>query len=207
MQLIVFLGDLSDLGDEATLDQVLAPAPGPLAAVAGNHDGDRAALERVATRHTTVLLDRHAVPVDSMMILGIGAEATETGRPRYRSVRPAIPDVVNLLIVASHFPLLSEASRLATAGLPHPGDLVDRDVLARRVVEVHPALVNSGHVHARLPPARPGSRVRAGIRSRRGGVGMDRNKVAGDLTEVAPRAPQRWRSTAAVRWLFRGSAH
>lgn len=149
VQLAVFLGDLSDLGDEASLDEVLARVPGPLAVVAGNHDGDRDALERTATRHTTTLLDRHAVTVDDVMILGIGAEAAETGRPRSRSVRPAIPDVGTLLVVASHFPLLSEAGRLAEAGLPYPGDLVDGEVVAKCVAKSQPALVLSGHVHAR----------------------------------------------------------
>ena len=55
-----------------------------------------------------------------------------------------------LVVVASHFPVLSEASRVAAAGLPYAGDLVNRDDLEGRLrSDSRPTLVLSGHIHAR----------------------------------------------------------
>jgi hypothetical protein len=55
-----------------------------------------------------------------------------------------------LVVVASHFPLLSEASRLAAAGLQYPGDLVNRaDLEDRLVADARPKVVLCGHIHAR----------------------------------------------------------
>ena len=54
------------------------------------------------------------------------------------------------MVVASHFPILSEAYKVAAAGLPYAGDLVNRaDVEARLVGDPRPKLVLSGHIHAR----------------------------------------------------------
>ena len=56
----------------------------------------------------------------------------------------------DLVVVASHFPLLSEASRVAAAGLPYAGDLVNRaDLEAQLRSDPRPKLVLSGHIHAR----------------------------------------------------------
>ena len=56
----------------------------------------------------------------------------------------------DLVVVASHFPLLSEASRVAAAGLPYAGDLVNRlDLEGRLRSDSRPKLVLSGHIHAR----------------------------------------------------------
>ena len=55
-----------------------------------------------------------------------------------------------LVVVASHFPILSEASRVAAAGLPYAGDLVNRaDLEAQLRSDPRPKLVLSGHIHAR----------------------------------------------------------
>ena len=52
--------------------------------------------------------------------------------------------------MASHFPVLSEASRVAAAGLPYAGDLVNRaDLEAELRADSRPKLVLSGHIHAR----------------------------------------------------------
>jgi hypothetical protein len=56
----------------------------------------------------------------------------------------------DLVVIASHFPLLSEASRVAAAGLPYAGDLVNRlDLDGRLRSDGRPKLVLSGHIHAR----------------------------------------------------------
>ena len=55
-----------------------------------------------------------------------------------------------LVVVASHFPVLSEASRVAAAGLPYAGDLVNRaDLEGGLRSDPRPKVVLSGHIHAR----------------------------------------------------------
>ena len=55
-----------------------------------------------------------------------------------------------LVVIASHFPVLSEASRVAAAGLPYAGDLVNRAELERGLrSDPRPKVVLSGHIHAR----------------------------------------------------------
>ena len=56
----------------------------------------------------------------------------------------------HLVVVASHFPVLSEASRVAGAGLPYAGDLVNRDDLESRLrSDPRAKVVLNGHIHAR----------------------------------------------------------
>jgi hypothetical protein len=56
----------------------------------------------------------------------------------------------DLVVVASHFPVLSEASRVAAAGLPYAGDLVNRaDLEGRLGADPLPKVLLSGHIHSR----------------------------------------------------------
>lgn len=155
---VVLLGDLSDRGDEASLDCVLARTARwerPVCVVGGNHDLDRAGLARVAAAHGAALLDGETVEQEGALLTGIGVEPTGSGAPRFRSLAAPVLPTSGLAVVASHYPLLSEAARLADAGLPYPGDLVDRDGLALFLAEAgDPVVVLSGHAHARCTQTR-----------------------------------------------------
>jgi hypothetical protein len=55
-----------------------------------------------------------------------------------------------VVVVASHFPVLSEASRVAAFGLPYAGDLVNRaDPEDRLRSDPRPKVVLGAHIHAR----------------------------------------------------------
>jgi predicted phosphodiesterase len=158
VELVVLLGDLSDRGDEASLEVALASAAAagaPVAAVAGNHDGEAGAVERAASRAGVKLLHRSAITLDGTRLVGVGCTVAETGRPRYRAVAPSVAPSDRVLVITSHHPLLSEAARLADAGLPYPGDLVDREAVAAQAASAAEAcIVLCGHIHARCAQAR-----------------------------------------------------
>ena len=153
VDLILLLGDIVQFANLSDLEHMFARLAAadvaPLATVNGNHDlrlGEEFA--DCAREHGIRLLYE---------------EPFELGgcRDRCRGRRgPAPPQYVgqfggwggeaDLVVVASHFPLLSEASRVAAAGLPYAGDLVNRaDLEGRLRSDPRPKLVLSGHIHAR----------------------------------------------------------
>ena len=79
---------------------------------------------------------------------GPGAAAVRRPGPETRRATPG------LVVVASHFPVLSEATRVAAAGLPYAGDLVNR-TRARGRAAVGPAAegrAQRAHPRALLDP-------------------------------------------------------
>lgn len=150
VDLIVVTGDAVERPEPEAFDGVfraLAAARAPVAFVAGNHDWDDSTLARgKAAEHGILVLDSR--PLDGLGLLAITAEPVDAGARRFRAV--GRPDAGAPGVIASHFPLLSEAERLAAAGLPYPGDLVNRDEIADFLHRgaAH-FLVLSGHIHAR----------------------------------------------------------
>jgi predicted phosphodiesterase len=150
VELILLLGDvvqfanLSDL--EHMFSRLATAGVAPLATVGGNHDlrlGDDFAA--CARKHGVQVLDER--PHD--LVAGVGVGRGEAP-PQYVGALDGVPGEADLVIVASHFPLLSEAPRLVAAGLPYPGDLVNRPELEGRLrSDSRPTLVLSGHIHAR----------------------------------------------------------
>jgi predicted phosphodiesterase len=147
-------GDLAHAGDEestrAALERLSAGLGRPLFVVAGNHD----------------LLERddqlaHCLPDGCHML---GAEPADAygvhlaGVPVERGSQPGgflwsgsggLVDGGRISVVASHFPVLSRAARLRELGLKYPRGLANRADLFERVASGGPALVLSGHIHAR----------------------------------------------------------
>jgi hypothetical protein len=154
VDLILVLGDLvqfANPGDlEHAFDRIAAADVAPLATVNGNHDlrlGDEFAAS--ARRHGIRLL--HEEP---LVHGGVAVTGVEVGKgpapPQYVGQAADWDDQAPLVVVASHFPVISEASRVAAAGLPYAGDLVNRaDIEARLRSDLRPKLVLSGHIHAR----------------------------------------------------------
>jgi Calcineurin-like phosphoesterase len=154
VDLILVLGDLVQFANPGDLEhafgRLAAADVAPLATVAGNHDlrlGDEFAAS--ARRHGIRLLHEEPLVQGGVAVTGV-----EVGKgpapPQYVGQAADWDDQAPLVVVASHFPVLSEASRVAAAGLPYAGDLVNRaDIEARLRSDPRPKLVLSGHIHAR----------------------------------------------------------
>ena len=150
VDLILLLGDIVQFANPSDLEhafaRLAAAEVAPLATVSGNHDlrlGDEFA-ER-AHAHGIRLL--HGEPFEAVAGVGIGRGAAP---PQYVGQLGGWAGAGDLIVLASHFPLLSEATRVAAAGLPYAGDLVNRADLERELrSDPRPKLVLSGHIHAR----------------------------------------------------------
>lgn len=152
---VLLLGDSAELGDREAFDFVfsrLRQLTEPVVAVAGNHDGgaDISALAASASAHGVRLLDGDSLRVEGVTILGARIAPAEPGSPDFRGTLAAPPHDDALILVASHFPLLSHESEIAEAGLPYSGDLVNRAEIQSLLEESRvPTVVFSGHVHSR----------------------------------------------------------
>jgi hypothetical protein len=154
VDLIVLLGDIVQhelAGDLAHVFARLAAAEvAPLATVNGNHDlrlGDRFA--ECAHEHGIRLLYDEPLELAGVPLTGIAA-ARGAAPPEYVGRVGSLRGDTGLFVVASHFPVLSEATRVAGAGLPYSGDLVNRaEVEDELRADPRPKLVLSGHIHAR----------------------------------------------------------
>jgi hypothetical protein len=154
VDLILLLGDSVQFPNPSDLAHVFArlAAVGvaPLATVNGNHDlrlGEEFA--ECAREHGIRLLHDEPLVLAEVAVTGV-AVARGPRPPQYVGHLGDRADEAAFVVVASHFPLLSEASRLAAAGLPYPGDLVNRSDLEGRLrSDPRSTLVLSGHIHAR----------------------------------------------------------
>jgi hypothetical protein len=153
VDLILLLGDSVQFGNPSDLAHVFArlAAVGvaPLATVNGNHDlrlGEEFAA--CAREHRIRLLDDE--PLEAGVAVTGVAVAKGPKPPQYVGRLGDRAGEDGLVVVASHFPVLSEASRVAAAGLPYAGDLVNRaDLEVELRADLRPTLVLCGHIHAR----------------------------------------------------------
>ena len=152
--LIIVLGDLVQFPQPRDLEHVFARlaagASAPLTVVNGNHDlrlGEEFAA--CARRHGISLLCEEPRADGGVAIRGVEV-GPGVKPPQYRGRAEPWRGEAAVGVVASHFPLLSEAERVAAAGLPYAGNLVNRGELESRLAaEPLPTLVLSGHIHAR----------------------------------------------------------
>ena len=155
VDLVLVLGDvvqIADLDDlEHMLSRLAAAGVAPVATVNGNHDLRLGAeFGARARRHGIRLL--YEEPLD---------DRRQSTSPASRSIAAArLPQYVgragrsgeagSILLVASHFPVLSEASRVAGGGIPYAGDIVNRAELEAGLrAAARPTVVLSGHIHVR----------------------------------------------------------
>lgn len=143
VDLALILGDLADDGDARTLDQVLevcsSCSSAPVRVVRGNHD--RAFLQgaRAAVK-----------PLHTTRGPGLSIESTELeeGANGKQLGRRTSSDDGGLLVVVSHYPLMSRREALEGAGMRYPDDLANRRSLVRPLMRrTDPTLVLCGHLH------------------------------------------------------------
>jgi predicted phosphodiesterase len=156
---VLACGDVTHAGDEASvraaLERLSARLERPLLVVAGNHD----CLERDDQLERCVpdgseMLTADGVELDGVPLAGVAIETdTETGTFRWTGTGE-FPGDERVSLVASHFPVLSRAERLAERGWAYPGNLTNRNALHERLLGAGPMIVISGHIHARDAYAR-----------------------------------------------------
>lgn len=154
VDLILLLGDIVQFANPSDLTHVFARLAAaevaPLATVNGNHDlrlGEEFA--GCAHRHGIRRLDEEPLELAGVVVTGVAVDRGPAP-PQYvgRYVDPG--GEADLVVVASHFPVLSEASRVAGAGLPYAGDLVNRADVERLLrSDPRPTVVLAGHIHVR----------------------------------------------------------
>jgi predicted phosphodiesterase len=150
---LLVLGDLSHDGDAESLLAVvtaLAAARSRLWALPGNHDCEERddQLVRVAAGRAAPL-DRESWVQAGVKVTG-GAIVTDPERGGMRA--DGHPDLAqcDLVVLATHFPMISRAAALAERGLAYAGDLLDgRRILSEVRASVAPVVALSGHLHAR----------------------------------------------------------
>ena len=154
VDLILLLGDIVQFETQGDLPHMFARLAtadvAPLATVNGNHDlllGS--AFAECAREHGIQLLYEAPLELAGVTVTGVGVDRGPAP-PQYVGQVGSKSREVDFVVVASHFPVLSEASRVAAAGLPYAGDLVNRADLERALrSDPRPKLVLSGHIHAR----------------------------------------------------------
>jgi len=154
VDLILLLGDSVQFANPSDLAHVFARLAAadvaPLATVNGNHDlrlGEEFAA--CARKHGIRLLYDEPLELAGVAVTGVGVDRG-LAPPQYVGRLGGWGGEVGVVVVASHFPVLSEAFRVAAAGLPYAGDLVNRaDVEGELRSDPRPKVVLSGHIHAR----------------------------------------------------------
>ena len=128
VDLILLLGDIVQFANPSDLAHVFArlatAGVAPLATVSGNHDlrlGEEFAELRPQAWDSAA--PRGAARARGSTGVGVGRGPAP---PQYVGQLGDSGGAADLVVVASHFPVLSEASRVAAAGLPYAGDLVNR---------------------------------------------------------------------------------
>jgi len=160
VELVLLLGDITERADADTLARVfdqVASLSVPIAAVGGNHDcGPGADLFTTVAQQSSILLPAlESFTRDGVEVDGVAIERTIPGGPLFRTASAPPDRGRDLRMLASHFPILSEAKRLASAGLHCPGGLLDRREVADRLARGGaPVVVCSGHLHTRCSIAR-----------------------------------------------------
>jgi predicted phosphodiesterase len=154
IDLLVLLGDVVQFPRTSDLEHVFAnlgaSAGVPLVVVRGNHDLRlEESFAHAARRHGIMQLCDEPQTIGSVELLGVELERGPVP-PQYRGRARELGRDARLVVLASHFPLLSEASRVAAAGIPYAGDLINRAELETCLLASgRPFVVLSGHIHAR----------------------------------------------------------
>jgi predicted phosphodiesterase len=148
---VILDGDLSDLGDRASLAGVVEAVAegwsGPALAVPGNHDvGDRHdALARAVREVGRGRVEMASPLAGSHGGLRIAGVEGLDGAGRL----PGEGWGDGLIVLASHFPLVSRADVVQRNGFKYAGDLAGREALLAGVLGHPRTVVVNGHLHVR----------------------------------------------------------
>jgi Calcineurin-like phosphoesterase len=154
VDLILLLGDSVQFANRRDLAHVFARLAAaevaPVATVNGNHDLRLGAeFAECAREHRIRLLYDEPFELAGVSVIGVAVDRGPKP-PQYVGRAGGWGSEADILVIASHFPVLSEASRVAAAGLPYAGDLVNRAELEGRLrSDPRPKVVLGGHIHVR----------------------------------------------------------
>ena len=141
--------DLDDL--EHVLSRLAAAAVAPVATVNGNHDLRLGAEfgARAPAGTGSACSTRSPLTIGGVDLAGVEIDRGPR-LPQYVGRAGGSGEEGSILLVASHFPVLSEASRVAGGGIPYAGDIVNRAELEAGLrAAARPTVVLSGHIHVR----------------------------------------------------------
>lgn len=155
MDALAIVGDVVEVAEERAFDTALSAVTAaglPTAMVAGNHDWRADDLARAKAAEHSIDFLGGAISQGDLALSGVTAGPLRSASGPFETTD--YPAGAGARIIVSHFPILSEAQRLAAVGLPYPGDLIDRAQLEQRLQVRHePRIVLSGHIHARCARA------------------------------------------------------
>jgi Icc-related predicted phosphoesterase len=157
---VAVLGDLSHFGDKTSLAEgvrIAAESGSPLWMVPGNHDVlERAtalaeSVEKAGTSNVRIASPQGELCGAVARVAGVSVVGESGAFVIHPNARPDADSWSDeLVLLLTHFPLLSKAERLAAKGLKHAGDLHDvAEVVAPIIERRSPTVVVHGHLHVR----------------------------------------------------------
>lgn len=157
---LALLGDLSHLGDLATLARALCAAAEtglPVFAVPGNHDASeradalRQAIRRVGAKNLCLATQGGEFLAEGIRMAGLSVWSENWGLTCRTAGAPKLSAWGDeAVVLLSHYPMVSSEVRLARAGLKYAGDVEDLETVARPLLRRRaPTVVLSGHLHVR----------------------------------------------------------
>lgn len=151
VEAIAALGDLTDIGDAANVERILAELAGagvPVWIVPGNHDLTDVGSSLPASSGAVTVAPWAAADLGSVPVFGV--EIMRDAGYRAVGLDALTPRGDGPAIVLSHFPVLSLSALLAEAELADAGNLANVDDLRRAVESLGgPTLVLHAHLHVR----------------------------------------------------------
>jgi predicted phosphodiesterase len=135
---------------EAGRGQGAAPDSGARSGAAGSVAGSGSAVS--LTPVSVTRLDQSATPLPRGGV-AVGALATRRTPDGQFTLQPAYP-LAGAQLVLSHFPVLTQRTRIEAAGLTYAGDAANRPAIAASLSG--PVVVLCGHLHVRAATARQG---------------------------------------------------
>jgi predicted phosphodiesterase len=151
---VIACGDMTHTGDgesiRAALGRLSSGLGSPVFVVAGNHDV-RERPDQLARCLPSGCRMPAAEPAEvrGVHVAGVPIERDSEARRFFWTGADGLVNGARLNVVASHFPVISRAHRLRELGLRYPRGLENRADLFERVAAGGPAVVLSGHIHAR----------------------------------------------------------
>lgn len=145
---VLVLGDLTEEGDTASLVRVLDAlrdaTPAPAYVLGGNHDGPLLDQLAGAVREPVAVLDE--LRADGVRLLG--RHVVQQGEYEFSLPLGELPGGDELLVLATHFPIVSRHEAVRARELKYAGDLVDAAAAAATLHDrPGPTVVLCGHLH------------------------------------------------------------
>lgn len=150
---VLVLGDVAHDGDLTSLRRLLAitTSGAPALAVGGNHDSAEPTRRLAEAAGDSLRLPGWRARREGPLRLA-GLRVVRRTRAGWAAARPPALGTwgSGVVVLASHFPLLSRTAALVQRGLPYAGDLANRAAVEQALVgRSAPTVVLCGHLHVR----------------------------------------------------------